>query len=64
MEANNINAIATAVIAFTTTIGVLSTLIYYSVNILNLNIPIIILISILYILGVILCMNYIKVQIK
>lgn len=49
INANSLNAMCTAVIALTTSIGVLSTLIYYLANIKGIPITILILISTVYI---------------
>ena len=60
MNADSLNAIGTAVIALTTSIGVLSTLVYYLANIKEIHIPIIILTSFVYILIVLLSIKYLK----
>lgn len=64
MEADNVGAIATSVIAFVTVIGVITTIAYYFIEILGMKIPIIILMSALYIVAVGLFVRYVKGKLK
>ena len=63
MESDIINAVATAVIAFVSVIGVWSTVIYYLTNIQRMTLSILLLISFIYITSVVLCVRYIRTKI-
>ena len=60
MNAEIINTASTLVIAFSTSIGVLSTLVYYLANIKKFSAAITILSVLLYTIGIIFCIAYTK----
>ncbi len=64
IEANIFTAVGTVVIASATVIGVLSTLVYYLTVIESMKKWIILLISLAYLTGVLLCISYTKIKVS
>lgn len=64
MDADSLNAIGTAVIALTISIGVLSTFVYYLANIQGMHLSVLILTSSCYIITVMLSVKYFKRGVK
>ena len=64
VQADELNAIGTSVIAFSTVISVIATITYYFVEILGMRIPIIILMGIIYIVILGLFIRYVRKKIK
>ena len=64
VQADELNAIGTSVIAISTVISVIATITYYFVEILGMRIPIIILMGIIYIVILGLFIRYVRKKIK